>query len=863
MKPPRLPLDLLRWFCKPEYHIDVEGDLLEMYEKRLKSASVSKANMLLWRDVLLLCRPGMIRSFAPSQNHNMIAVTHHNLLISFRNFWRNKTAFLINLGSLSTGLICALFIYLWIADELSVDKFHEHDDRLYRVLANYERPDGVSTEEYTPTPLPPALAAEMPEVEYAVSTNPFMDWFNGPGMVSFEKKEAKATGLFASKDFFKVFSYPLVHGTADQVLSQKKGVVISRSLAEKLFPATGDAMGKVIEWTHYMRFPGPLFVNGVFEDIPGNSTQQFDIIFHYDNLLEGDIYSGGWNSSYSQTTLLLREGTNVDEFNKKIGGFLVAKEPQNDGKLFVSRYSDKYLYGTYENGVQSGGRIDYVVLFSIVAAFTLAIACINFINLSTAQASRKMKEVGVKKVIGVSRSQLVSQFLSESVLMAMLSLVIAAGVTALLLPNFNLLTGKHLTLNISAQLIAVVVGVGIVAGCYPAFYLSAFRPATVLKGRMIDSSFGGVFIRKGLVVLQFTISIIFIAGFMIVNKQIEYVQTRNLGYTKENVISFKRQGNFDRNNYETFINELKSVPGVVNASSMSGTILNMGQSTHIGFTWDGRIGDEDKAEFPSPRISHDFIETMGIALKEGKTFPRDTADNWNVILNEAAVKMMRYSEPVGKTMKYGPHELEIIGVVKDFQYGSLHTPIKPMFLFYTPARRDIVVRVQSGTEKNTLEQLQGIYQKYHPGYPFEFTFVDEAYNALYASETRVSKLSTYFAILATAISCLGLFGLAVFSSERRTKEIGVRKVLGATTTSIVKLLAADLVKPVFISIAIAVPLSFFIAKSWLAGFSERIELSWWFFGTAGVMALVLTWVTVALQTLKAARTSPANSLKSE
>lgn len=848
------PLKFLRWFCKKEYLVDIEGDLLEMHEKRAQQVGPKKARLLLWRDVLLLFRPGMIRS-PGVETGNISGVTHHNLLISFRNFRRNRTAFFINLGSLSAGLSCALLIYLWIADEISIDKFHENDARLYRVMVNYTNPDGVSTEEFTPTPLAEALVTGMPEVESAVSTNPFMDWFSGPGMVSHEGKQMKSTGFFASRDFFKIFSFPLLQGSPDNVLAEKNGVVISKSLALKLFATTEAAMGKVIEWDHFMRFQGPLFVTGVFDDIGENSTLRFDIIFNYDKLLEGDRYSGEWNSSYSLTMLLLREGTDVDAFNKKIAELMIPKG--NPGILFAAPYSDKYLHGTYENGVQSGGRIGYVNLFSLVAVFTLAIACINFINLATAQASKKMKEVGVKRSLGVSRATLIGQFLTESLLLALVSLVIAVIIGWLLLPNFNALTGKHLQLHVNPSIFLFTLIVGVLSGVYPAFFISGF------KGKMTMSGPGEVFTRKSLVILQFTISIIFIVGFMIVNQQIEFVQTKNLGYVKENVISFRRHGNFDRGNYETFLNEIKNVPGVVNASSMAGTILNMARSTHQGFTWDGEIGDADKIDYPSPRISHDFIETMGIEMKEGKSFPQDTVENWNVMLNESAAKLIGYADPIGRTMMYGPNELTIVGVVKDFQYGSLHTPIQPMFMFYTSGRRDIVVRLQAGAEKSTLEQLQSIYQKYHPGYPFEFTFVDEDYDALYASETRVSSLSTYFAIVATLISCLGVFGLAVFSSERRTKEIGIRKVLGATTANIVRLLGSDIVRPVFVAIVIAVPVSYFIGSNWLAGFAERIELSWWMFAAAGVAALAVTSITVSLQTLRAAKANPVDSLRSE
>ena len=863
--PPRLPLNLLKWFCKPEYHIDVEGDLLEMYNQRVDSMGRRRAVLLLWRDVILLFRPGMIQNLIPSYQSNMIAVAQHNVTISFRNFWRDKTSFFISLGSLAAGLVCALFIYLWISDELSKDKFLENNDRLYRVLVNYASPAGITTEETTPTPLAEALVSDFPEVEYVVSVNQFVDWFKGPGILAYENKQVKAQGLFGGRDFFKVFSYQLLHGNSTTALSQKNNVVISKDLALRLFNDVEGAVGKTIEWTHIMRLNGPFVVAGVFDDVSKNSTFQFDIIFNYEKLSEGDIYSTEWNSSYSETIVLVREDANVAAFNQKLVGYLLSKEPTNPGELFLSRYSDRYLYGNYENGIQSGGRISYVKLFALVAIFTLVIACINFVNLSTARASKKMKEVGVKKALGVSRTTLVWQFLVESVLLAFLSLGIAILVVFVLLPNFNLLTGKHLSLDLNPWIFVFTFVAGILSGCYPAFFLSGFKTTSILKGKLLGSSFGERLTRKGLVIMQFTISIVFIIAFMIVNKQIEFVQGRNLGYVKDQVISFDRRGSLAPNDYETFISELKNVPGVVNASSMFGGILNRSHGLHSGFKWEGQVGNLDAVSFPSPWISHDLIETLGIELKEGRTFRRDLAatEKSKLIVNEAAVKMMGFKDPIGKIVDYGPQELEIVGVVKDFHYGSLHTPLAPVFFMYAFARRDIVVKVEAASEKQTLEQLQGVYQKFHPGYAFEFTYLDEDYKSLYDSETRVSSLSTYFAILATLISCMGLFGLAVFSSERRTKEIGIRKVLGATASGIVRLLATDIIRPVFVAILIAIPSSYFIATSWLDEFAYRIDLSWWFFAGAGLLALVVTCVTVGLQTLKAAKANPVSSLKSE
>lgn len=596
------PLTFLRWFCKPEYLVDVEGDLIEMYEKRIQKSGRRKANLMLWRDVILLFRPGMIRSMNATSRHNILAVTHHNILISLRNFARNKTAFFINLTSLTSGLVCALMIYLWVADEMSVDNFHEKDERIYYVTATYTYPDGTTVGDYTPSPLAEAMLTEFPEVELAVSASPFR--FTGAGIVSYEGKLIKTDGFFASKDFFKVFSYPIL-------LGDNSGTMISKSLAEKLFGSTEAAVGKVIDWNNLFWLRGPFIVSGVFADVPKNSTSQFEIVFDYNKMAETDKNAVAWNGGYAQTILLLREGVDVNEFNRKIAGFLMKKEPKNPGTLSVTRYSDRYL---------AGGRIYYVRLFSLVAIFTLAIACINFVNLSTAQVSRKAKEVGVKKTFGVARSTLAVQFIGESVLLAFMSLGLAVLIAFTLLPNFNEFTEKDLSLHLSPWVFVFTLVVGVLSGCYPAIFLSGFKPAAILKGKIYSSSFTEIFTRKSLVIVQFTISIVFILGFMIINEQVKFVQSKNLGYDKENIIGFGRRGKFNWNDYEAFIREIKNIPGVLQVSSMNGSIVDRELSLHTGLTWEGADLTTKETLFPYPPIGHDWIETMGIELKEGRSF---------------------------------------------------------------------------------------------------------------------------------------------------------------------------------------------------------------------------------------------------
>ncbi|HMG92264.1 MAG TPA: FtsX-like permease family protein, partial [Chryseolinea sp.] len=435
------------------------------------------------------------------------------------------------------------------------------------------------------------------------------------------------------------------------------------------------------------------------------------------------------------------------------------------------------------------------------------------------------------------------------------------------LPQFNELTNKHLHftpgLNPILSIAGIVLCTGIVSGCYPAFYLSGFDPAKVLKGKL-STAFGELWIRKGLVITQFTLSIVFIVAFFIVNKQIEFTQTKNLGYEKDNVLIFQRQGRINGDSHEAFMSALKSIPGVVNASCMFGSILNRDLALHSGFSWEGQPPGVKEMQFPSPGISHDFIETLNIEIKEGRTFSNTYAEEeTKIVVNEAAVKMMGFPDPVGRIIHYGRNEKQIIGVVKDFQYGSLHDQISPVFFMYFSKGGDVMVKVQAGSEKITIERLGEVYGKFHPGYPFEFTFLDTGYRQLYDSENKVAVLSKYFAVIAIIISCLGLFGLAAFTAQRRQKEIGIRKTLGATEAGIVRLLSTDFTKMILIAIAIALPVSYFTALTWLENFAYRIELEWWLFVGAGVSALLIAWITIGMQTIKAAHTNPAECIRNE
>lgn len=781
----------------------------------------------------------------------------HNLLLIYRNFKRFKGTFFINLIGLSTGLACTLMIYLWVNDEVSFDKFHQKDSRLFQAMLNHQNAGSLETSEATPALLAEALAEEMPGVEYAVSA------VLAPQLaLSVGDKNIKADVQFVSKDFFNMFSYQLLQGNKEKVLSDKNSIVLSRELAVKLFNTTDNIIGKPVIFYHDQQF----LVSGIFTGTPANASDQFDFLLSFE--VFKDLAGSGfqdWGNTGPRTFVLLKEGTDARQFNKQILGFIKAKNKSSNADLFLRPFSAKYLYDNYENGVQTGGRIVYVRLFSIIAIFILLIACINFMNLSTAKASRRLKEVGIKKAIGGSRQALIFQFLGESLSMALASLMMAILLLVLLLPEFNQITGKALVLNLDLPLILSALGItlftGLVAGSYPAFYLSGFNPVAVLKGKL-NSSVGEIWARKGLVVLQFTLSVIFIVAVTVVYKQIEYVQSKNLGYDKDHIIYFDREGKV-KENTATFLSEIKNIPGIIQASSSSHKLLG-GQSSTSDLAWEGKNPD-DIIPFEIAWINHDLIETLGIDMAAGRPFSREFAtDSSAIIFNEAAITAMGLTNPVGKVVNMWGKSRQIIGVTSNFHFQSLHKSVEPMLFILEPEdTQHILVKIEEGKESEVISKLSKVYEAYNPGFVLDYRFLDADYQELYTAEQRVSILSQYFAGLAILISCLGLFGLATFTAERRRKEIGIRKVLGSSEVGIVYLLSGEFTKMVLVAVFVALPVSYLLTKQWLDNFAFSIDLKWWYFVGAGFMALLIAWLTVGLQAVKAAKANPVDSLRSE
>jgi putative ABC transport system permease protein len=790
----------------------------------------------------------------------------HNLLIALRNLQRHKGSFIINLLGLSTGLACTFLIYLWVTDELNFDKFHEKDSQLYQVMERSTENGNVIIHEGTQGPLAAAMKKDLPEV---ITALPVMSLEKHGMILPFRAKDkiVKSTGVFAGKDFFDVFTFKLLSGNPKQVLENKHGIVLSEKLAIALFGSAENAVNKNINW-EILGKKQVSMVSGVFADPPSANSMKFEFAIPWD-LLYIDLFPSfqKWWNEGGDTYLLMKKGTDMAQFDKKIQHFITRYHSDSTFTLFTRPYSSSYLYGSYENGVQSGGRIEYVKLFSIIAVFILIIASINFMNLSTAKASRRLKEVGIKKAIGSSKKTLVLQFLSEAVFMALFSLVVAVVIVMLVLPYFNTITGKDLHVTLNAKLISVALLAtfitGILAGSYPAFYMSGFDVVSVFRGNL-KKSIGELLARKGLVVFQFTISLVLIFAVMVIIKQVNYVQSKQLGYDKSNIIHFDREGQLTQN-IENFLAELKKIPGVVNASSVQENVIQngLGSSTY-GISWPGKT-DKQLIDFAVRAVNFDFIETLGMKITEGRSFSREYgAEEKGLIFNETAVKVMGLKHPLGTKITMWQEDMTIIGVVKDFHITSLHEPIAPVVIKYDPSSTStIMARIAPGKERETISKIQDLYKSFNPGYLLQYKFLDEVYQAQYVSEQRVAVLSRYFAGLAIIISCLGLFGLSAFNAEVRTKEIGIRKVLGASVSNVILLLSKDFMVLIIISMLIAFPLAWWSMNYWLNTFAFRVSIGASVFLIAGISVVVLTLLTVSYQSVRAALMNPVKSLRTE
>jgi len=787
----------------------------------------------------------------------------------FKTAWRNlvkdKTFSLINLIGLALGMTCSLLILLWIQYEKSIDNFHANGKELY-LLYETRYSDGQASAGYgTAGMLAPQLKNTIPEIKYASDISWLKDT---PDQLAFAAadKTLKFDACYADSDFFKMMSYPLIEGNAANTLSSPLDICISEKMAIAFFGSAEAAYGRTIR----LENKKDLKVSGVFRNLPDKASAKFDCLINWSTFLDENTWAKDWGNSGPNALIMLRKGSDPALVAKKIRHFLDAYTKPTENyrrELGMQRFGDSYLHGEFKNGKISGGRIEYVRLFSIIAIFILVIACINFMNLSTARSIKRSKEIGIRKVAGATRFGLISQFLIEALAVTSLAILFALLFVILLLPYFNQFSGKHILFPYTSvifwvEMLLLTLVTGLAAGSYPALFLSSFKPIAVLKSKLKFSPQSMLF-RKGLVVFQFVLSIVLITATIIVSQQVNYIKNIDLGYNRENLIEIPIDSGL-ATKYELFKQEVINAPGIKSVSRIGEAPTAIGSST-IGVSWPGK--DPNSAPmFTNSAVGYDFTKTMDVKLLAGRDFSEAyPSDSSGYVINESAQKLIGYKDAIGKPLTFWGKTGTIIGVVKDFHFASLHDPIKPLIL-YMGENKDwgnILVRIDKGKTRVALDGLGKIYKSFNPGLSFTYSFTDADYNKLYQSEQLLGKLSGYFSFLAIFISCLGLLGLTMFSAAQRTKEIGVRKVLGAKVSSIFTLLAKEFIQLVIIAFVIATPIAWLLMNSWLEGYAYKIQISWWVFAVAGIAVVVIALGTVSFQAIKAAVANPVDSLRSE
>lgn len=781
------------------------------------------------------------------------------LLITLRNLLRNKTFSLINILGLAFGISCSLTILLWVKDEMSMDDFHVNNDRLYRVMERQTYTNGsIFVFSSTPGPMAPVIKDKFAEIELATR----ITWPENR-MFSKDDKSFYQEGRFVDPDFLKMFSFSLYKGDTGTALKDMYSLVISKAMAEKFF-GSEDPIGKVLLMDNQDSFT----VTAVLDEIPSTSSIKFDFLISFAYYFKiNESWLNQWGNNNIRTNLLLVAGTDTEAFAKKMEEELKTHEPESNIEFLLQPFRDAYLYGKFENGKLVGGRIEYVRIFFVVAVLVLLIASINFMNLTTAQASKRAKEVGLRKAVGAIRHQLATQFLGESMLMVVMSSALALGITVLLMPFFNEIADKKLSLSLvdaSSALIfiGIILFTGFLSGSYPALYVSGFQPSRVLKGQLKSGTSAARF-RKVLVIMQFSLSIILIISTVVVFRQMDFVQTKDIGFNRGNVIYLRMRGDMEKHK-EAIYQSLSSDPSIENISFSSANPIDFGNSTS-NLAWEGKDPNE-RILFSNFSVDEDFIETMQMKLVEGRSFSREfPTDTINFIINEAARKVMGFDAAAEQPLTvWDDRKGKIIGVVKDFHFQSVHTKVEPLFMMFEPDWFNIVfVRHKPGEVQGAITALEKINKQYAAAYPFHYNVMDADWDNLYKTEDRTGKLFNYFSVLSIIISCLGLFGLSAYSAEQRTKELGVRKVLGANTSGLVQLMAKEFAILVLIASLIGCPVGWWAMNWWLEGYAYHVEVGAITLVFAAAISFLVAMATVSYHSAKVAMANPSHSLRYE
>lgn len=781
------------------------------------------------------------------------------LKIAWRNLLRNKSFSVLNIVGLSIGLAVTTLIVIWVNFEIGMDQFHENKNRIYQVYNQHPVNGEIWTWNSTPKIMGPIIQEDYPEVESAVRLQEDSEFLFAQGDV-----RINGNGIITDPDFLKMFSFPLLEGSIETVLEDVNSVVITESFAKKMF-GNVPAVGKIVKVDNTDSFT----ISGVLKDLPSSTAFEFDFLMPWAFLKQRGWDDKNWSNNSIATFVMLKKEADHAAFIKRIEGLRKVYDKDSPEMVtYLYPFTRSWLYSNFENGKEIGGRIDVIRMFGIIASIILIIACINFMNLSTARSEKRAKEVGVRKVVGARRLALVSQFLGESIFISFIAAVFALIFVIIGLPHFGALVEKPLSLDLTnvgfwISAFGVICFTGLLAGSYPALFLSGFKPSSVLKGTFIKSN-AAVTPRKVLVVLQFSAAIILITSSMIVAQQLKKVQDRQTGYSKSNLVYTSIEGDVEKN--YALIKEELLASGAATSITRTSSPITEGWSNTWGFEWQGK-NEENKIIIQRFVADEDVSETLGVEIVEGRDLDLDMypTDSTAVLINESAAALMNFDEPIGQIVKDNGIDWHIVGVAKDFVLESPFQKIDPMVIEGAKAWFNII-HIKLNTANSTSESLakiESVFRKYNPEYPFEYEFVDQEYAQKFNDEKRTGQLVSLFTLLTIFISCLGLFGLASYMAENRIKEIGIRKVLGASVTSITTLLSKDFLKLVLIAIVLAVPISWYFMNNWLEDFAYRIKISWWIFVLAGVVALAIALITVSYQAIKAAIVNPIKSLRTE
>ncbi len=857
--PPRLANLFLKIFLEEEEFLEKSGDLEEVYRSLCEEYGRSRAQVWLWVQLLTTLARSMMNSicwrFEMMKNH---------LKIALRNMQRHRGFAFINIFGLSVGMACCLMIFLFVRDELSFEKFHKNSGRIYRTIVD-EYVDGKWEHNVgSPDLLGPALEKEFPEVlSYVRLFNP--NWID-KWSVSLGKKYFYEDHLFfADPTIFKVFTFPLLRGNPETALKDPNTIVITDTMAQKYF-GKEDPIGKVLRINDAV----DLQITGVAKNAPKNTHFRFDLLASFDSMPYKWALNT-WRTLQFYTYVLLNKEYDQNQLDEKLSPFLKKHfGQQTNMQLHFQPIEDIHLHSRYYNQdmALNNSDISYVYVLSTIAVFILSIACINFMNLSTARSAHRAREVGVRKIIGAFRGQLIKQFLGESFLFSFTAAVVSVFLIGFFLPTFNSLSGKDIAFNahnilyIGGFLACAILISGFISGSYPSLFFSSFQPMKILKGAF-STGHKGVLFRRALVTLQFTISVCLIIGTFIVYEQITYCLNKNLGFDKEHVLVIPLRCSSVQTKYESFRKALLQIPSVVSVA---------GSSTVPGRPVGERgMFPEGNSWYPrnSMFIDFDFIPTFGMEIKEGRNFsrefPTDVDDAY--IVNEAAVKNFGWEDPIGKKIIWAGDKNKkgfVIGVVKDFHYTSFHQKIEPLVLHMTPGVGSFAsIRMKSENILSTMSHIKNKWQEFNPGHPFDYFFLDDQYDRLYRSEEKMGRVFRSFTLLALFISCLGLFGLSSYVLEKRTKEIGIRKILGASVSRIIVMVSKEFSKWILLANVIAWPIAYYSMNLWLENFSYRIEISIWMFLLSTLIVMVLSLFTVSYQSIKTTLANPANSLRYE